>query len=274
MSNTTRFIILPKDIEVEHEPACFFWDKNTSTAFQSVKAEFSENKSWITQTNVYSDGSYYMLTAVDLVFLLISLFEYNSSMKNNRYSFIELDSIPLSQNYQDAGISSDLRFFLNQAIIKDKARILCEVQDVGSDSVYSLNEEKTIQFLRSKIEKLAQNIDKIPEIHNKLKKKSAQLSSKPEMLQGLRMCEAGEIISNYLPVRWKKLLFEKLELDIIQSNITNFCKSQDQLNSIKLSDYVNSSNSSNDRKEDVLKATKMAKIPKSAQSITNFFKKA
>ncbi|XP_020110564.1 ribonuclease H2 subunit B [Ananas comosus] len=109
--------------------------------------------SWFLGDYVCEDGSLYICTPVDPVFILLPIFEAARMSKANNGVFRQLDEILYVDGYPG--------YQHLMSIAGDHMQMVCEVKEIGSSKFYRLDDSKVIAWLCCKVQQLKETIPKL-----------------------------------------------------------------------------------------------------------------
>jgi ribonuclease H2 subunit B len=171
------------------EPRQYLVSENYVQECNSFKKRFS---AWFVGDEVLSDGSLYIWTPINLVFLLLPALEKAKSQGN----FCSVDHIlECMECGQDA--------YAIQKIVESKSDVLkevCEWKENGGDVYFKLDEDKTVAWLKGRVEKVWKDLKAMDEA----------FASMTE--DGLNQYGIG-IVSEYLSEGWSDQLYKAFGLE-------------------------------------------------------------
>ena len=115
----------------------------SKTVFEVVQCTRSHSSWFINDQHVLPDGSLYMVTPINLIFLLLP----------ELWSYARTNLIPLTTIITD----SFKQLQLDDDFILDKLSLICDID--SKKSLIKLNEEKLITWLRDRIDRLKEHVD-------------------------------------------------------------------------------------------------------------------
>ncbi|KAL5728517.1 hypothetical protein ACHQM5_001591 [Ranunculus cassubicifolius] len=173
-------------------PTCYFLNNGILQELSWFKQSYG---SWFLGDYVCEDGGFYTATPVDLVFILLPIFEEARMKKEgDQGKFRQLDEMLFINDYPE------YQHLLS--IAEDSMKIVCEVKEIGSSKFFRLNDSKVLAWLCHKVHQLKltlPTIDKNYAAHNE-----------KDMLT-----EVVSLLGEYLKDEpWLKLLCGHLKLDL------------------------------------------------------------
>jgi len=116
-----------------------------------------EPASWFINDTVQSDGSLYIATPVDPLFVIIKLLEENRKKTEEHAGYF----CSLSQMLSD---TNHLGYVHLTKLLKDvDVSVICDVNDQSTDQVlYRLNDDKLLKWMRCKTDRLSQKLASYP----------------------------------------------------------------------------------------------------------------
>lgn len=178
-------------------PAKYIFDDRKNQLLEILQFQGSKN-SWFIDNSVEKDGLIYVATPIDPLFLILPY------LKEEIYS--PLDQVFIDENFPDSKILSQC--CLNQIdLITDR-------KDFGKESLYKYNEQKTIDWLKSKFEMLVSLLkEKEIDCTNGSKVTSLITSKKkhPQQLEKINKYASG-IISQYLDDKLNEKFLKALKI--------------------------------------------------------------
>ncbi|CAO2816574.1 unnamed protein product [Amaranthus hypochondriacus] len=212
--------------------------------------------SWFLGEYVCEDGSLYISTPIDLVFVMLPIFE-DARMKkgDDAGKFRQLDEILFIDGYP--GYQHLL------PILEKSMDIICEVKEIGSTKFFRLNDSKVLAWLCAKVDRLKKTL-------LALNKNYAAQDDKHTLV------EAVSILGEYLKDEpWMELLCSHLRL-----NLQDLTRKVDHCSSVP-DNMHQSSVQENGRIESTNKQTakttrqaKKVKIEKDSHNIKDMFSRA
>ncbi|XP_010537228.1 PREDICTED: ribonuclease H2 subunit B isoform X2 [Tarenaya hassleriana] len=204
--------------------------------------------SWFLGDYISEDGSLYMATPVDPVFILLPIFE-EARMKKGEDpgKFRQLDDIVFVEGY------SGYQHLLSLA--EKCMEIVCETQEVGGMKFYRLNDSKVLAWLKCKVCLLKKTLSGLDKNYAAQDEKST-------------LADAVSIVGEYLKTEpWLKLLYDHLGLDFLEAtkketSVENNVETPDSLQKTKMKPGKTG------------KQTKQAKVETSSRNIREMFSRA
>ncbi|CAH2078448.1 unnamed protein product [Thlaspi arvense] len=233
---------------------CYLFSNGMLQEIQWLKQSYG---SWFLGDYISQDGSLYMTTPVDPVFILLPIFE-EARMKNGEDpgKFRQLDEILYVEGYP--GYQHLL------SLAEKSMEIVCQTQEVGSMKFYRLDNSKVLAWLSCKVCCLKKTL---PE----LDKNYAAQDEKQTLV------DAVSIVGEYLKTEpWLKLLYDHLGLEFVdptmkETNMENLPIANEK----NMMDYSNSSQEKANKKAGKsAKQTKQAKAETGSKNIRDMFSRA
>ncbi|KAL8249027.1 hypothetical protein R6Q59_005895 [Mikania micrantha] len=154
--------------------------------------------SWFMGDYICEDGGLYTSTLVDLVFILLPMFD-KARMKtgDDPGKFRQLDEIIYLQDYPGYSYLS--------AVAEKSMEIVCDCKEVGSTKFFRLNDLKVSAWMLCKVQQLKETLVKLD--------KNFAARSQKEIL-----CDVVRILGEYLADEpWCKLLCDNLRLNMVEA---------------------------------------------------------
>ncbi|KAJ2849303.1 hypothetical protein IWW36_002717 [Coemansia brasiliensis] len=155
MSTDRSVIVVPKRfsgqklerIQLPHprtEELCSYYiDKNEEVILEATKVDMKGKRSWLGDGWVHSNGSLYMLTPIDPLFIYLTLITKQSQTKGD-WKFVDIDSLGLESPFIG-------RFLKMQGLKQKTLDRLCEFRQISEDvCVAKIDSDKVITWLKSK----------------------------------------------------------------------------------------------------------------------------
>jgi len=186
-----------------------------------IQRMIEDPSSWFIDNTVQQDGSLYIASPIDPLFLLINLLEENRrKTESHEGYFCELTQI-LSH-------SKCTGFLQLNNIYKDvDLSLICDIRD-GNEPLYRLNDEKLIQWLRCKVKKLIEKIEVSPSIIPAAQAVTFRSKEKKLTKEEILHFSLG-LISEYIDSKTLENLSSSFG---ITNNISNSLNSKDFIQSI------------------------------------------
>ncbi|KAL1205301.1 hypothetical protein V5N11_011583 [Cardamine amara subsp. amara] len=172
---------------------CYLFNNGMLQELQWFKQSYA---SWFLGDYISQDGSLYMATPVDPVFILLPIFDEARMKKGEDLGkFRQLDEILFVEGYPG---------YQHLSPLAEKCmEIVCQTQEVGSMKFYRLDNSKVLAWLSCKVYCLKKTL---PE----LDKNYAAQDEKQTLV------DAVSIVGEYLKTEpWLKLLYDHLGLEFI-----------------------------------------------------------
>uniref|UniRef100_A0A0D3DF62 CTP synthase n=2 Tax=Brassica oleracea var. oleracea TaxID=109376 RepID=A0A0D3DF62_BRAOL len=232
---------------------CYLFSNGMLQEIQWFKQSYG---SWFLGDYISQDGSLYMATPVDPVFILLPIFD-EARMKKGEDpgKFRQLDEILFVEGYPE---------YQHLLPLAEKSmEIVCQTQEVGSMKFYRLDNSKVLAWLTCKVSCLKKTL---PE----LDKNYAAQGEKQTLV------DAVSIVGEYLKTEsWLKLLYDHLGLEFVdptmkETNTENFPNANEN----KM-EYSNSSQEKANKKTGKPgKQIKQAKVETGSKNIRDMFSRA
>ena len=174
--------------------------------FFEISESFTNKGSFFCDNFVIENGSLYILTKFDILFLLISILETNRKLTENQLGmFCTIEQI--LSNYQELKkISFDLES-------------ICDSKELDDEFFYRLNDQKVIEWLNKKIEKISHFISS--KFYSKISGSTINFQSKEEYKPSEDEVNESSLnfICEYLSKDFGKKICEKYKLPYIDNSI-------------------------------------------------------
>ncbi|CAF2130496.1 unnamed protein product [Brassica napus] len=232
---------------------CYLFSNEMLQEIQWFKQSYG---SWFLGDYISQDGSLYMATPVDPVFILLPIFDVARMKKGeDPGKFRQLDEILFVEGYPE---------YQHLLPLAEKSmQIVCQTQEVGSMKFYRLDNSKVLAWLTCKVNCLKKTL---PE----LDKNYAAQGEKQTLV------DAVSIVGEYLKTEpWLKLLYDHLGLEFVDPTMkeTN-TENLPYANENKM-EYSNSSQEKANKKTGKPgKQTKQAKVETGSKNIRDMFTRA
>ncbi|KAL0483825.1 ribonuclease H2 subunit B [Acrasis kona] len=255
-----------------------------NNALYEVKVTNVESKSsWIVDDQIISDGSLYCVTPFDVAFLLIQLMDEMKIKEGKPEGIYRSINDVLSKIPKLTTLSG------NQCI-KKQLKHLCDVEEVGNDLFYRLNQSKVEKWLKSKVEQLIDSLKKNKSFVEKMKPpaKAFRLSVKEpttndtaseKLINDKLTTLAVQLTCEYIDEKWVKALAEACGVgeSILTTKTTVHIgyqndKKRDINDIMEDYSYAPKDDSSKKRKRDDGDEGKPKKKPSVASSVRNLSK--
>ncbi|KAJ3678581.1 hypothetical protein LUZ60_002384 [Juncus effusus] len=178
------------------EETCYILMGNNICEVNWFKQSFG---SWFLGDYVCEDGSLYMCTPVDPIFILLPIFS-SACFSNGNGKFRQLDEIL----YVD-GFPAYQKLF---SIAENHMQIVCETKEIGSEKFYRLDDSKVLAWLYCKVQHLKETFPKLG--------KNYAAQEEKDLLRDIILI-LGEYVKDE---PWLKLLCTKLKIDINEVYVT------------------------------------------------------
>ncbi|PVU90146.1 hypothetical protein BB559_001532 [Furculomyces boomerangus] len=276
----SNVIILPNEVDIKDllelrlpNPKTgfeiYYWDNIKKRMLHRSRVNFNKAKTWITNNRIHKDGSYYIITEVDVIFVLLYIMEKCGTSQ----SFIEVDTIHMNNNYQKEGVSGSIKFLLSQDDILNNSIIkICDIKEFGTTKLVSLNTNKVLEYFQKKVEHCKMEYKQIRGLMEVSQVEEAKVELDPPLVEDIRVVEIFGIMCNYLSPVWVDKLSTHLRISEAKIRIDSTQEIANELSSISVRDYMKPKLTEVEAKP--VKVKTVPKAPKGSQSITNFFKKS
>jgi len=211
-----RILLLPKNvgkaelkiITLPHPrtdlPVRFIVQPDQVLELQKVSERY---RAWFMDNYVMRDGSLFLATIVDPLFLLIPLLKKNrKETADSAGYFCELDQI-LSEDQAHPGYAH----FMEWPSLP--LHLVCDVKDAGNGKIYyRLDDTKVIKWLQAKVIKMKNYLSSAPGLASSLRSGARATNyrdSSPLEEADLLKAALG-LISDYIKVEWQIKLCESL----------------------------------------------------------------
>ncbi|CAO3570107.1 unnamed protein product [Mortierella alpina] len=178
-----------------------------------LQASDSEGlRSWFIEDTIQSDGSLYLITPIDPVFMFIPILDI---MRQKTHSaegrYLILEDIFESDQYASLRQLTQLRH------TERDLRLVCEVRDSSALKTFRLDDAKVMSWLKRKVEALVNKFEMVPALRNSI----AYTEALPETCRSEAITQASlRIVSAYLSDSWATELsaeYQFPELDKLES---------------------------------------------------------
>ncbi|OZJ05668.1 hypothetical protein BZG36_01408 [Bifiguratus adelaidae] len=178
-----------------------------------VQSEFK--RSWFIGDTIQRDGSLYLITPMDPLFILLPVLT-KRRQKARRESadisgmFLTFDDILDDSQWTNLWRLRQLRG------IQVQLRCICDVKEVAPEmSVYRLNEDKTIVWLRKKVQHLCSHFSSVPVLMDELKDYDLK-SLGDDLCQSLQERVCLELLGEYLETEVYQELYKNYDFSAIE----------------------------------------------------------
>ncbi|KAF9287205.1 hypothetical protein BGZ68_002097 [Mortierella alpina] len=129
-----------------------------------LQASDSEGlRSWFIEDTVQSDGSLYLITPMDPVFMFIPILDImRKKTQGTEGRFLILEDIFESDQY------ASLRQLIQLQHIERYLRLVCEVRDSSALKTFRLEDAKVMSWLKRKVEVLVNKFEMVPALRNSI----------------------------------------------------------------------------------------------------------
>ncbi|KAF9937880.1 Ribonuclease H2 subunit B [Mortierella alpina] len=178
-----------------------------------LQASDSEGlRSWFIEDTIQSDGSLYLITPMDPVFMFIPILDImRQKTQNTEGRFLILEDIFESDQY------ASLRQLTQLQHIERDLRLVCEVRDSSALKTFRLDDAKVMSWLKRKVDALVNKFEMVPALRNSI----AYTEALPEACRSEAITQASlRIVSAYLSDSWATELsaeYQFPELDKLES---------------------------------------------------------
>ncbi|CAO3670979.1 unnamed protein product [Umbelopsis ramanniana] len=191
------------------------------------KVEAEHKQSWLIGNSVQKNGVLYMMTPIDPLFILLPvLAEIRKKSAESDGRFVQYDNIfsdaDDDQRYQSLHRLADIPGLSAQL------GHLCDQQEyMQGEFVYRLNEDKALEWLRLKVEAVANNIDKMPVLLQYINEQLFDIDA-PQTDASIRSDAytwAGiQVVSEYITEVWQEKLsksYSFINVNNLHASLTN-----------------------------------------------------
>ncbi|ORZ12200.1 ribonuclease H2, subunit B [Absidia repens] len=201
----------------------FLYDQDTTTIFELSKVAEGRKACWLIDNSVYKDGALHFITPIDPLFIVLPILaeigRKVSLIVRKKDSELSLTRISLSHAQEEGKAlyrtmddiftleqdipSHDIQRMIDTTAFSEQLAHLCDTQEIAPGmSVYRYNEEKSLGWLKQKVDALVQQFDMIPQFKNSL----SDLAEDKKKDHRLR--ESIYVLAKYLTNDWIKALFK------------------------------------------------------------------
>ncbi|KAI1300552.1 hypothetical protein EDD11_006097 [Mortierella claussenii] len=161
-----------------------------------------------------TDGSIYIITPIDPVFVFVPILDIvRQKSSESQGRFLTVDSIFESDQY------TSLRHLAHLHQVEKHLSLVCQVQESASMNTFRLDDEKTMGWLKRKVELLINKFPSIPVLVDSI----AYTESLPEICRIEAIAQSAlRLVSAYLSEEWATKLAAEYhfpELDKLESRI-------------------------------------------------------
>ncbi|XP_073256562.1 ribonuclease H2 subunit B-like [Porites lutea] len=160
-----------------------------------------EPRSWFVEDSIQKDGSLYVITPVDPLFLILPYLTKFSQ------KFTTLEQLLVDEKHPCIGT-------LTGCISPDELLNICDVKEDDDLQVYRLNNDKTIAWLKTKVEQTADSVPSSGVHVSKGSQSATFVRSKrhSDVSRGDYVRYAFGLVSDYLSLQWSERLKESLSI--------------------------------------------------------------
>jgi len=226
-----------------------------------------EKRSWFLDNSVQSDGTLFLTTKVDPLFLILPCM-----VKAKHTS--PLDQILIDEEYPETRR-------LESCLKKDSLENIADKKTAGSFEVWKFNENKTVEWLEKKVVKLSNHLrEKKVNVQQSSISSNYVKSSNAEVPESSFLRYAHGMISEYLSEELSIVLEKHLKLPALARNSNEENKEppakRQKMNSEPLEDYSKDqslNSASKDKVQVSAKSKALASAAKGSRNIASFFSK-
>ncbi|KAF9914457.1 Ribonuclease H2 subunit B [Lobosporangium transversale] len=169
-------------------------------------------RSWFVGDTVQSDGSLYITTPIDPVFMFIPILDImRQKTIDSEGRFLTIDTIFESDQY------TSLRHLSQLHKIELSLALVCEVRGSSIMKTFRLDDDKTMKWLKQKVELIVNKFESVPALVESI----AYTESLPEVCRKEAIVQSAlRLVSAYLSDSWDAKLaaeYQFPELDKMQS---------------------------------------------------------
>ncbi|KAF9202528.1 Ribonuclease H2 subunit B [Haplosporangium sp. Z 27] len=169
-------------------------------------------RSWFIKDTIQSDGSLYIITPIDPVFMFIPILDIvRRKTIESEGRFLSLQDIFESDQY------TSLRHLSQLSKVEQYLALVCDVQDSSSIKSFRLNDDLVMIWLKRKVETLVNNFDSITALVDSI----AYTESLPPACRTEAITQSAlRLVSAYLSDSWATKLaaeYQFPELDRLES---------------------------------------------------------
>ncbi|XP_024005660.1 ribonuclease H2 subunit B isoform X2 [Eutrema salsugineum] len=229
---------------------CYLFNNGMLQEIQWFKQSYG---SWFLGDYISQDGSLYMATPVDPVFILLPIFD-KARMKKGEDpgKFRQLDEILYVEGY------SGYQHLL--ALAEKCMEIVCQTQEVGSMKFYRLDNSKVLAWLSFKVCCLKKTL---PELDKNYAAQDEQQT----------LVDAVSIVGEYLKTEpWLKLLYDHLGLEFVDPTMKE--TNVESLLTVDENNMASSNSFQEKANKKPGKPTKQAKLETGSKNIRDMFSRA
>ncbi|KAJ3123660.1 hypothetical protein HK098_001775 [Nowakowskiella sp. JEL0407] len=175
-------------------------------------------RSWFVGNTVVKDGSVYLFTPYDLLFLILPVVSAKSEQAPNKY--VSVDDIFYSEN----SIFSNL--IVEHLNIEPTLDRICDIQRTGGETYYRFNEERAVAALHRKVDFMVKNYTNYKAFECY---KISESSKTKEENEDFKLRLAIKMVSDSLNQKWEKKLSDSYSSSLLNTETTPAQYSDTQL---------------------------------------------
>ncbi|KAJ2488401.1 hypothetical protein IWW37_004835 [Coemansia sp. RSA 2050] len=211
MSVERKIVVVPKqqsgrvlqELRLPHPrsgmPASYYADIENEVLLEAATVDMNGRRSWLGDGWVSGDGSASLMTPTDPLFIYLGLLTTMCMGGGDEWKYVDVDSLRLETNNVMDAVS--IGVLLDMARVKRRAlSALCDVREVGGDTVARIEPTKVLAWLRRKCDP-----GRLPSVLGSIV--DAGVDGELARLAGQR--EMALLVSEYLPGYWTTRLFEE-----------------------------------------------------------------
>ncbi|CAO3589748.1 unnamed protein product [Absidia cylindrospora] len=180
----------------------FLYNQDTTTIFELSKVAEGRKACWLIDNSVYKDGALHFITPIDPLFIVLPIVAGigRKAQEEGKSLYRTLDDIfTLEQGIP----SEDIQRMIDTTAFSEQLAHLCDTQEIAPGMlVYRYNEEKSLGWLKQKVDALVQQFDMIPQFKNSLDDLAE------DKKKDHRLRESIYILAKYLTNDWITALFK------------------------------------------------------------------
>ncbi|KAI9305827.1 Ydr279p protein family-domain-containing protein [Cunninghamella echinulata] len=185
------YILLNRSIIIIGKLSTFLYHESTLQLYELSKVAQGRKSCWLVKDTIFIDGAIHFINRMDPLFIALFILK-QQNMKQEQFRTVD-----------DIFAETDFHRIINDAFCKQLLH-LCDTQEIAQDMfVYRFNQEKSLQWLKQKIDTFLSHLENIPVFNSEVDNIKEEDKKREYYLR-----ECIYIFAKYLSNDWLDLLFE------------------------------------------------------------------
>ncbi|KAI9139416.1 ribonuclease H2, subunit B [Paraphysoderma sedebokerense] len=247
------------------------------------KIDNSDTRSWFVEDGIRKDGSIVTMTPIDPLFVLLpTLKACRKQTTESQGNFLSIDDILHNEHIPNL-------YKLHQIQnVEDLLTCVCDYQDISSIRMFRLNDQKTIHWIKAKVNLLTSSFSQFESLQclNPATSLSDSISESAAIRQ-LKTKIAWNVVKDYISLDWAEKLEKEFNIEVVTESFNEAIQAEyasiNCANNHDLEEHFDSKKRKNSTENPAGKGAKKSRVTanqkalkkasKGMNNISSFFKK-